>query len=343
MATSAAGTDGTPQKRKSGRGRKVLIGVVAVLVVAAVAGVALLVLRPWAPEIVVAEPGPGGERVTEDGMVANWYPATGGGRQPAVLVAGGSEGGIHPALDRQAVALHQEGYNVLAVSYFGAEGQPQAVDALPLEAFTDALAWLRQQPEVDPGRLAFIGSSKGAEAALLTASTDPELRAVVGYAPSNVAWAGWDAGAPWRFFSIGSSWSRGGEPVPYLPYQADDFRGGDLVALYSASLATLPEHPEAAIPVEDAQASLLLVCGQEDTMWPSCQMAEAVKERAEANGGPPVTVLSYPDAGHLVSGPPVQRGSDVDLTAFGGTQAGTEAALADGWPQVLQFLQTNLR
>ena len=326
-----------------GRGRKVLIGLLGLLAVLFIAAVAVFIIKPWAPEMVVTDPGQGGRRVTDGGMVANWYPSTRGGPQPAILVVGGSEGGLHRGVDRTAHALQEQGYSALALSFFGAEGQPEALEAVPLETFTDALDWMADQPEVDPERLGFMGTSKGGEAAVLLASRAPQLKAVVGYVPSNVVWAGVNAQEPWKMGSLGSSWSEGGEPLPYVPYKADNYRGGDLVKLYDDSLTALPDHQDAIIPVEKSKAPLLLICGEDDTMWPSCPMSQEVKKRADANGGPAVTVLAYPDAGHFISGPPLSgNGKPVDLASMGGTQAGGEAALADSWPKVLDFYRTAL-
>ena len=58
---------------------------------------------------------------------------------------------------------------------------------MPLELFDRALGWLKAQEEVDGARLAIVGGSKGAEAALIVASRHPELRAVVAGMPSSVA------------------------------------------------------------------------------------------------------------------------------------------------------------
>ena len=53
---------------------------------------------------------------------------------------------------------------------------------------------------------------------------------------------------------------------------------------YAASLETLSAHPEAVIPVERIAGSLLLVCGEQDRIWPSCPMARQIHERLRANG-----------------------------------------------------------
>jgi hypothetical protein len=320
---------------------------VLVLIGLAVAGVAVLwATNPFAPEIIVADPAPEGRRVTENGLVANYYPPTSEGKHPGILLLGGSEGGLGTGGSRMAKALQAKGYAVLHVSYFGAPGQPNVLALIPLETFDRALDWLKAQAEVDADRLAIFGGSKGAEAALIVATRRPELRAVVAGMPSSVAWQGIDHNFVNMIFNPpGGSWSLEGKPIPFLPYaQPEDF-SGDIGAIYVASLLELPKHEDAIIPVEKTSAAILLICGKRDTLWPSCPMSDQVKARAEAKGGPTVTILAYDDAGHGVLGIPVEKsnpGYD-RLDSLGGTDDGNNAARIDGWQKALQHLEEALK
>ena len=334
--------DATQAPRRRSRWRRQLgFGCLGLLVIGAIAAAALWVTKPWAPVVEVVDPGPGGVRVSADGLLGNYYAAD--EKAPGVLVLGGSEGGLSTYADLMAQALRSAGYSTLALSYFGGPDQPQAMDALPLETFDDALKHLKSGPEVDPERLAVIGSSKGGEATVLLAARHPDLKAAVGIVPSSVVWQGMDLQQPWRMNSITSTWSDGGQPVPYLPYSG--FPTGDLVTMYSASLEHLPEHQDAIIPIERGRAQVLLVCGEDDTMWPGCEMSRQVQRRAQEHGGPSVTVLAYRDAGHFAGGPPVPTDSEFSsrLADMGGTVEGNAAARADGWPRILQHLQRALR
>lgn len=312
------------------------IGCLGAFVLILAAGGVLMVWKPWAPTIVVSEPTTGGERITEDGLLGNFYPADAG--SPGVLVLGGSEGGLSVPVDQEAKALQAAGFSALALSYWGAEGQSPRLELVDLDYFTTALDWLARQPAVDPDRLAAMGTSKGGEAAMLLATRHPELGAVVGFVPSNVVWPGIDLAEPWRMINIQSSWSEGGEPVPALPYGRGS--GSDLKATYDAGLDQLADHPEAAIPIEDSTAAILAVCGTQDSLWPSCRMSEALRERSKAAGGPPVRVLAYDHAGHFGVGPPVTESYPLD--ELGGTVEGNRAAREDGWPQVIEFLEAQL-
>lgn len=318
------------------------IAIGAVLALTLIAGAVLVAWKPWAPEIVIAEPGDGGLRITDEGLVANYYPAQ--TSAPGIVVFGGSDGGLSAAVDGTARALHEDGFSVLAISYWGAPGQEPRMENLPLEYFDTAVSWLQDQPEVAPDAIGVFGGSKGGEAALLVASRNPAVTAVVANVPSHVAWAGIDSAEFWRMGNIGSTWSADGQPVPYVPY-ANSARTRDIFELYRTSLAENPAAVEKArIRVDRTAAPIMMVCGEADNLWPSCQMAREVERFARANGKTDVTLLAYPEAGHLVQGPPAQPDSEeyANLDYGGGTVAGTQAARKDSWPQVLKFLHREL-
>ncbi|MFV0405645.1 MAG: hypothetical protein ACK5LN_02285 [Propioniciclava sp.] len=134
MTTPSSHPEPRPRRRW---GRRILIGLLSMVVLTVIAGTALWFLKPWAPQVSVTDPGAGGRRITENGLMGNYYPAA--STAPGLLIFGGSEGGLAPLLDEAARALNAEGYSVLALSYFGGEGQSEALEEIPLETFTNAL------------------------------------------------------------------------------------------------------------------------------------------------------------------------------------------------------------
>lgn len=129
--------------------------------------------------------------VTANGLVADLYtPANATGRLPAIIILGGSEGGLGPASARDGRLLAQHGYATLQVAYFDAPGLPKDLGLIPLEYFKTAIDWLRAQPSVDPGRVGIVGGSIGGEVALAVASHYPEIKVVVAAMPSSVVWPG---------------------------------------------------------------------------------------------------------------------------------------------------------
>ena len=94
-----------------------------------------------------------------------------------VLVLSGSIGALE---FERARLLAAHGATAVALRWFGGIGQQSGPWEVPLETFTDALS--RLAPRVD--RVAVVGSSFGAEAALLTAVLDGRVTAVVAIAES---------------------------------------------------------------------------------------------------------------------------------------------------------------
>lgn len=325
-----------PARRKWPRRLGIGCGGLMLLLVAAAAG--LWIWKPWVPPVERAAPGPGGERVTIGGNIGNFYPGPAGRRSPAVLVLGGSEGGLGAGADGRARALNRAGYAVLALSWYRLPGQPERLELVPLETFYQGLDWLAARPDVDPARMAIFGTSKGAEAALLVAARRPQqVRAVVAAMPSHVVWNGFD----WSMIPVtNSSWSERGQPVPYLPITTADWSGD----IYGPALASLPRHQDAIIPVERISGAVLLACGEEDSLWPSCTMARAVRDRRAAAPGLTTELLAYAGAGHGAHGPPVAPGTPAAerIATLGGSVAGNMSARNDGWPRTLAFLATAL-
>jgi dienelactone hydrolase len=319
--------------------RRLGLGCGILLLVIVSAALLAAYFQPWMPALQMAAPGESGRRITANGLTGNYFPGPGEGRHPAILLLGGSEGGLGEAGKRSALGLQKEGFTVLQLAYYRAPGQPRHLRNVQIEYFGTALAWLARQPEADPERLAIIGASKGAEAALLLAARHPAIDAVVAGMPSSVVWPAisW-IGSP------DSSWSENGRPMPSLPFGG--FSGAfSIKSLYDGGLARLVEHPEAVIPVERSSAPILLICGEADNLWPSCTMARQVRDRARKHGRPPVTLLAYGDAGHSVMGQPWPPGSPARerLGRSGGTNAGNNAGRADSWPRILAFLNSTLK
>ena len=294
---------------------------------------------PTTPTPTLTDPGADGRRVQEAGVFGNYFPPRDAGRRAAILLIGGSEGGLGTGAARQARALQAQGFAVLQVAYFGYPGGPQALASVPLETFDRALAWLRARPEVDPARIGVVGASKGAEAALLVATRHVAVKVVMAGMPSSVVWPGISYSGETL-----PSWTAAGKDVASLPYVF----GGDyqnIFGAYDNGLKALGEHADAVIPVERIGAPIMLVCGRADALWPSCPMAEQIVARLQAHHfAHPVQMLAYADAGHAVFGPPVDPANPAfpTLGSVGGSPAGNNAARQDDWPRAVAFLHKAL-
>jgi hypothetical protein len=274
--------------------------------------------------------------VTDDGLAARLFVRRGADRRPAVLVVGGSEGGIDAAT-ASAELLAAHGHAALALAYFGHGSTSAELLEVPLEYFDRALDWLRAQPRVDPERIALFGGSKGGELVLLVASRRADVRAVVAAVPSHVVFQG--IGGRWPRVS---SWSVAGAGLPFVPYDvAGRFRQTRVLNdLYEDSLRDAAAAEAAAIPVEKTAGPILLVSGSEDRVWPSRAMCERIEARLRAHAfAHRVVHLAYEGAGHGALAPGFRPAGG---TQTGGTAAANAHARADSWGRMLAFLRASL-
>src|SRR5271155_1377798 len=282
----------------------------------------------------------------------------GSGPHPVVIVLSGSGGGFD--LDKAAV-LSRHGFATLALAYFGFAPLPAWLHRIPLEYFEAALTWLCAQPELESGRVGILGVSRGAELALLLGSMCPQIRAVVAYAPSSVAWAA--SGRDKATGEIIPCWTWRGKPVPFAPLPLRGFMWRSafpVVALkrpvmfrnlFRAGLRNREAVDRAAIPVENIRGPLLLISGGDDHLWPAAEMSEAIVARLQRNGGAQAAEhLHFAHAGHMLRYPHLPatarhsrnkhlRGARF---SFGGTPAADAAAQTQAWHRAIAFLRANL-
>ena len=283
--------------------------------------------------------------VREGGLVGTLFTPHGGGPFPGVVVLGGSEGGVNS--EDVAALLSSHGYAALALAYFGAEGLPNSLEEIPVEYFKSAIDLMLSRPFVRRGGVSLVGTSKGAEAALLVGSHYGEVRAVVGYVPSGVVWSCL-CGTAGK-----SSWSFGGKSVPFIPQGADPtYRPPQGFPVrpavnYAYRLRNTEAVRRATIPVERIRGAVLLISAGDDQLWPSSALAESVMRRLKSHRRPFADRhLTYKSAGHLIGKAPLPSGATViagGRLATGGTPQANARAQADSWPTVLAFLKAAFR
>ncbi|RWC60244.1 acyl-CoA thioester hydrolase/BAAT C-terminal domain-containing protein [Mesorhizobium sp.] len=253
-----------------------------------------------------------------------------------VVVLGGSSGRVDVG---RARLFANEGSSALALQWFGGEGQAPGICEIPLETFFAATDHLL---ETGCRRIVYVGTSKGAEAALLAAVHDPRINAVVAISPSSVVWGNIGAGRDGVTWPERSSWSLNGLPLPFVPTDPNwtpEYVDGlvSYRALFEHCLKAFEREAKAAtIPVETASAEILLVAGGDDALWPSLSIAaDIVRRRSEA--GKVTNLVSSPDAGHriLLPGENTPRSA---LHAHGGNDEADSRLGRKAWECIRELL-----
>jgi pimeloyl-ACP methyl ester carboxylesterase len=250
---------------------------------------------------------------------------TGGG----VLVLAGSSGRVEAP---RAELLSRHGAVALAMRWFGGPGQQPGPFEVPVELFSQAVDLLASECD----HVALVGTSFGAEAALLAASRDRRIHATVAFAPSSVVWGGVNEGHPT------SHWTADGEPLPYVPFVPDwesDRDPPSYLSLYTLSLATYEEAARrAAIPVENIVGEVVLIAGGDDQVWPSVEFAERIASRRREYGRETV-VVTVENAGHrtILPGEQALQGN-MRMLRGGSVKADSELGRR-AWPRIATALR----
>lgn len=261
------------------------------------------------------------------------------GSETGVLVLAGSSGRI----ERERVRLlAEQGMTALSIRWFGGPGQAPGICEIPLETFTAAIDLLQRH---GARRLGILGSSKGAEAALLTAVHDPRVDVVVAQSPTSRVWCNVGPGLDGLHLPYRSSWTWQGQALPFVPLDDSwvpaETDGGPVAVRgwYERSERTFADRlPAAAIPVDKARADLLLVAGGDDAMWPSLPFAEQLAERRRSVGAT-VRLITRPDAGHRPRFPGESPAPASSRFRYGGTPEADALLGAAAWPHVLDALR----
>jgi dienelactone hydrolase len=299
--------------------------------------------RTVAGTVVVRHAAPGVTRhdATPAGFGGSWFEPAGDGPHPAVLVLHGS-GGRPKVAD--AALLASRGYAAFALRYLGTADLPDTLPQVPVEYAQDALTWFLDRGAVAAGGVGVYGESMGGMLALLLASVDERVAAIVS-----------DAGSPFVFCGETSPWSLDGEPVPCVRpldqppdtwwVEVDGAR--DTRELFVQMLAgeTANRRRDATIAVEDADAPLLFLSGSDDGVWPASAFGNALLARLDAVGyEQPYDHLTYRDAGHVVGSPyrPTTWRPTRGDTRDGGDPAAHARASADAWPRALDLFDRAL-
>lgn len=249
-----------------------------------------------------------------------------------VVALGGSEGSCN---FWEGAEIVREGVPVICAFYFGQEGQPKTLSEVPLECFSQVLSYAQEQG-IPTHPLTVVGASKGAEMGLLLASKYPAVDQVILMAPSSRVFQGLD------MKKQTSSWMYEGKDVPYLSFREGsvldglklsfDYLTKKPISYRPTYLHLIEKHPQKSlIDVKSFKGQGLLLCGEDDAMWPSAQMAQEIVEQNPTH----FTKIVYRDAGHIFNiSSPVINGLEV-----GGTSEGNQRAMVESHREISRFIQ----
>ncbi|GGP08815.1 MULTISPECIES: acyl-CoA thioesterase/bile acid-CoA:amino acid N-acyltransferase family protein [Oceanobacillus] len=289
--------------------------------------------------------------IREQELVATFFYHSREEPLPTIIVLGGSEGGLH---EEQAALLASYGFNTLALAYFGMEDLPDELVNIPIDNIEKAINWLNSQPNVDSNKLGMMGTSKGGELALLSASMFPAIKAVVGYVPSSVVYPGIS-----QKNGSSSSWNYKGEEIPYAKGKIPEKVGASLgnciqtgkPLIFRDWYQHLAEgQTNAEISVENINGPVLLISGGDDKLWPSDIMSDRVIERLKRNNHPfYFEHKTYPSAGHyfIAPGMPTTHSDKISFASnstmlLGGSPHDNAVAHADAWRKAKEFFKEYL-
>ncbi|WP_240496222.1 acyl-CoA thioester hydrolase/BAAT C-terminal domain-containing protein [Streptomyces torulosus] len=257
-----------------------------------------------------------------------------------VLVLAGSSGRVER---ERARILAQQGMTAMSIRWFGGPGQSRGICEIPLETFTAAVDLLRLN---GARRIGIVGTSKGAEAALLTAVHDPRVDVVIAMSPTSRVWCNVGPGRDGARHPYRSSWTWREQALPFVPlddsWTSAGTDGGPVAirGWYELSERTFADLlAPAEIPVDDARADLLLVAGGDDAMWPSLPFAEQLAQRRRSVGAT-VRLIARHDAGHRPRFPGESQAPASPHFQYGGTPEADALLGTTAWPHVLDALRS---
>ncbi len=222
-----------------------------------------------------------------------------GDQQPLVVAFGGGGGGNdwrRNYLKDKRDSLLAKGYAVLAIGYFKTEGTPSSLDRISLDAISDTIMSIANNPKIDKSKIALMGGSRGGELVLNLASRFDHFKAVIAMSTSNVSFPAitWAANT--------SSWTYKGEEVPYVPAPFKTITPalkGDLYTAHAMMLEDKEAVRKAEIPVEKINGPILILSGKDDDQWPASEMSNEIVRRLKENNFKHFYSHVQLDGGHI--------------------------------------------
>ncbi|MEL6541333.1 MAG: acyl-CoA thioester hydrolase/BAAT C-terminal domain-containing protein [Pseudomonadota bacterium] len=279
---------------------------------------------------------------------------SGPGKHPVIILVDGADDN-RQSREMLMPQLVAKGYSVFHFATFAlvygpgkpsVEGLPTRYVDIPIDRLQLVRDWLIKREKVDADRMGLYGYSRNGAYVLLAATRFDWVKAVAGISPSDVVWEGWGDRVKQ---GTTSSYSWKGQPLDYVPYGASWLRETGKFGRGEQGRLRIPmdegrwENPDrvqaARIPIETYKGALLVVGGEQDSMWSAGHMVQNVAER-RAEVGLATSLLVLPDAGHNIT----STGYNPTLLFEQGEARRIEAlAQARTWAATLKFFREALK
>ncbi|KAM3588164.1 uncharacterized protein V6R79_023117 [Siganus canaliculatus] len=278
---------------------------------------------------------PGVQRIQirDRGLKGTLFIPPGPGPFPGVLDLWGGGGGL---MEYRASLLASRGYVVLALEYFFPDELKSA--DLFFRYFQSAFHLLQQHPQVIPTRVALLGLSLGSIVVMYLAANVLQPSCCVCISGGHL-------------YPPGGNLAELGQVM---------FSRQDLLRLDEhgnqvwrhMGLATLDDSAN-KVDVLKIKCPMMLIVGDDDQSWPTVEYAADMAQTMKAAGKEQLlTVVQYPDTGHLIEPPfsPHFRATNffasdsrdrVSLLWGGQTKPHSDAQ-EDSWKKMLSFLHQQL-
>uniref|UniRef100_A0A673B6G4 Acyl-CoA thioesterase 19 n=1 Tax=Sphaeramia orbicularis TaxID=375764 RepID=A0A673B6G4_9TELE len=266
--------------------------------------------------------------VTESDLTATLFLPPGPGPFPGVLDLWGGAGQL---VEYRSALLASHGFASLALDYLTAKITLKTGKMVENDYFETAYKFLQEHPQVSGSRIAMMGLSFGTAMTLKMAVYSEVMKV------RRICFRNMDYKC-YLFVCLNSKKVRFTE---------------EKQAIYRDLLLPIPTDPGMKVDVGRLQCPLLLIVGEDDQNWAAPEFAQDIKEMMEQAGNSHLlTLLSYPNTGHLIEPPysPHTRAgmlkavhvNKMFVVLWGGETMAHSCAQEDAWRKTLAFLWENL-
>lgn len=256
-------------------------------------------------------------------------------KQGLVIHLAGEAGIDHAEVNAKAMA--SKGINTFALPIYGYKNLPLVFKELPLETIMETIDYIKTLKGVDPDKIVIVGSSRGAELALLIASLRSDINSLILFNPCDVV----NQSVVKQVMSPSSSWTYKGQALKFSKVKKIE-----IIKMYFARIAISSKHnlmnkvynhqeSNAMIDVNQITSKMTMFAGDDDLRWTSHMMAKRIKSKVDSD------LIIYKGAGQVLGSPGCLPTTGFESLFFplGGSVSKNGKAQYDSWVKCLQIIK----